>query len=312
MSRSLAATDDDGATSTEESPRAGKRTRQPGSSENAKALFPGGTASGGDGGSGDEASTSADAMDEDGGRTPQSPSKKLKEDADASSGASGVDNEDGETDSSSSSSVDSYYDAPEDGDEKGDSAWEDLQVSIEDLGRLQRALYERGTSPALVALVTFGMRTTPFQKPSKLLAAVREKLNSHDELWNELRRYREALEPRTPCPGQVGDRSGSGKGSGGRSESMYVDDLGSSVVPGGHPMASDVSSNATSAESSSAGAAARAGGGGGALYVTYPANYFSSGGAPSRTGPARSRRTARAAPTRRRSRRTSRSRARRA
>ena len=62
------------------------------------------------------------------------------------------------------------------------------QVSAEELGTLQRALYERQTSPALVALVTFGIRTTPYQEPSLLLAAVREKLNSHTELWNELRR----------------------------------------------------------------------------------------------------------------------------
>jgi hypothetical protein len=62
------------------------------------------------------------------------------------------------------------------------------QISNEALGALQRALYERGTSPALVALVTFGIRTTPFQGPSELLTAVREKMNSHNDLWEELKR----------------------------------------------------------------------------------------------------------------------------
>jgi hypothetical protein len=63
-------------------------------------------------------------------------------------------------------------------------------------------LYERGTAPALVALVTFGLRTTPYQKPSQLLAAVRAKLNSHKDLWEELQRYREALEPNAVCAEQ--------------------------------------------------------------------------------------------------------------
>jgi hypothetical protein len=48
-------------------------------------------------------------------------------------------------------------------------------------------------------LVTFGLRTNPYQEAGTLLGAVREKLNTHDELWNELRRYREALEPNTQC-----------------------------------------------------------------------------------------------------------------
>jgi len=79
-----------------------------------------------------------------------------------------------------------------------DATWQ-LQVSAECLGRLQRALYERGTSPALTALVTFGLRTNPHQEAGALLGAVREKLNTHDELWFELRRYREALEPNAHC-----------------------------------------------------------------------------------------------------------------
>jgi len=111
-------------------------------------------------------------------------------------------------------SADTYY-----ADEDGVSAWEELKVSTEVLGALQRALYERQTSPALVALVTFGLRTTPYQKPSMLLSAFREKLNSHNELWNELRRYREALEPRAVCLLQ---HSECGKACG---SAMYVDEL---------------------------------------------------------------------------------------
>lgn len=72
----------------------------------------------------------------------------------------------------------------------GDATWEQLQVSTEALGSLQRALYERRTAPALVALVTFGLRTTPYQKPNELLSAVKEKLNSNPGLWNELSKYR--------------------------------------------------------------------------------------------------------------------------
>lgn len=64
--------------------------------------------------------------------------------------------------------------------------WEELQVSADTLTDLQRALYERRTPPALVALVTFGLRTTPLQQPRSLLNAVRDKLNSHAELWKDL------------------------------------------------------------------------------------------------------------------------------
>jgi hypothetical protein len=109
----------------------------------------------------------------------------------------------------SGSTVDSYYS------DYGITAGENIKVSTDELGALQRALYERHTSPALVALVTFGLRTTPFQKPSLLLAAVREKLNSHNELWQELRRYLEALEPREQCSHQHVEASAS----------MYVDEL---------------------------------------------------------------------------------------
>jgi len=110
--------------------------------------------------------------------------------------------------------ADNYY-----ADKDGTPAWEALKVSAEVLGALQRALYERQTSPALVALVTFGLRTTPYQKPSMLLSAFREKLNSHNELWNELRRYREALEPRAECLLQYSE-SGKARGS-----AMYVEQV---------------------------------------------------------------------------------------
>uniref|UniRef100_A0A7S2ANS2 WW domain-containing protein n=2 Tax=Octactis speculum TaxID=3111310 RepID=A0A7S2ANS2_9STRA len=103
----------------------------------------------------------------------------------------------GDTDAGSIS-VDSYYSA-DDSDDSDSVCWEELQVSPEALGSLQRALYERRTSPALVALVTFGLRTTPYQKPSRLLSAVYEKLVSHSELWSDLRTYREALAPKRSC-----------------------------------------------------------------------------------------------------------------
>ena len=83
-----------------------------------------------------------------------------------------------------------------------------LQVSTEALGGLQRALYERGTERSLVALVTFGLRTTPYQQPSELLAAVKEKLNSNPKIWEELSKYREALEPCSPCSSQHSDTFG--------------------------------------------------------------------------------------------------------
>lgn len=102
-----------------------------------------------------------------------------------------------------SSSVDLYY-SEDSGNEATSSQWEELQVSTDDLGSLQRALYERHTAPALVACVTFALRTTPrqHQKPSRFLSAVREKLNSHSELWRELQKYREALEPSRACCSQ--------------------------------------------------------------------------------------------------------------
>mmetsp|Transcript_110002 Transcript_110002/g.320193 ORF Transcript_110002/g.320193 Transcript_110002/m.320193 type:complete len:226 (-) Transcript_110002:775-1452(-) len=90
----------------------------------------------------------------------------------------------------------------------GDATWEQLQVSTEALGSLQRALYERRTAPALVALVTFGLRTTPYQKPNELLSVVKEKLNSNPGLWKELSKYREALEPSSPCSSQHSDTFG--------------------------------------------------------------------------------------------------------
>eukprot|EP00622_Pseudochattonella_farcimen_P004121 FR739443.1.p1 GENE.FR739443.1~~FR739443.1.p1 ORF type:complete len:279 (+),score=19.23 FR739443.1:123-839(+) len=102
-----------------------------------------------------------------------------------------------------SASLDFYYSEAD-----ADTTWEQLQVSTEALGGLQKALYERRTSPALVALVTFGLRTTPFQRPSNLLSAVKEKLNSNPGLCNELRRYREALEPNNLCGSQCSDRAG--------------------------------------------------------------------------------------------------------
>ena len=178
----------------------------------------------------------------------------------------GSNTDDGDTDSSVWS-VDSYYSAEDSDELKNDSAWEELQVSMEDLARLQRALYERGTSPALVALVTFGMRTTPFQKPSKLLVAVREKLNSHEELWNELLRYREALEPSfTAMP--VGSEE----------KGMYVDKVGAHVnsVPGGHQMASDALQ-----QQPAGGLAATPNDAAG--MIVYPANYFRGNGSGSLT-----------------------------
>mmetsp|Transcript_12896 Transcript_12896/g.15404 ORF Transcript_12896/g.15404 Transcript_12896/m.15404 type:complete len:434 (-) Transcript_12896:197-1498(-) len=74
-----------------------------------------------------------------------------------------------------------------------------LNVPKDSLTSLQRSLYESHMSPALVALITFSLRTSPYQKPRVLLASFREKLNSHNELRNELRRYGEAMEPKTEC-----------------------------------------------------------------------------------------------------------------
>mmetsp|Transcript_22779 Transcript_22779/g.45169 ORF Transcript_22779/g.45169 Transcript_22779/m.45169 type:complete len:260 (+) Transcript_22779:388-1167(+) len=91
-----------------------------------------------------------------------------------------------------------YY-ADEDADV---AAWRRIQVSSDVLSELQRALYERQMSPALVALLTFGLRTPPWQHPSRLLTALHEKFNSHDELWQELRCYREAMEPKNHCSHQ--------------------------------------------------------------------------------------------------------------
>ena len=216
-----------------------------------------------------------DAIDESESTGAESPSKKRKDVTMAIDGSKeqqsggesttsiGSNTDDGDTDSSAWS-VDSYYSA-EDSDElkNNNSAWEELQVSMEDLSRLQRALYERGTSPALVALVTFGMRTTPFQKPSKLLVAVREKLNSHEELWNELRRYREALEPSTTAMPVSSEEKG-----------MYVDKVGAHVnsVPGGHQMASDAHPGGFAAPPNDA-----------VGNIVYPANYFRGNGSGSLT-----------------------------
>jgi hypothetical protein len=72
-------------------------------------------------------------------------------------------------------------------------------VSNDVLTALQRSLYEKQTPPALVALLTFSLRTAPNQKPSILLALFREKLNCHGELWDELRKYGEAMNPQAEC-----------------------------------------------------------------------------------------------------------------
>jgi len=72
-------------------------------------------------------------------------------------------------------------------------------VSNDVLTALQRSLYEKQTPPALVALLTFSLRTPPNQKPSILLALFREKLNCHGELWDELRKYGEAMNPQAEC-----------------------------------------------------------------------------------------------------------------
>ena len=60
----------------------------------------------------------------------------------------------------------------------------------------------------MVALVTFGLRTTPYQKPNELLSVVKEKRNSNPGLWKELSKYREALEPSSPCSSQHSDTFG--------------------------------------------------------------------------------------------------------
>lgn len=148
------------------------------------------------------------------------PHPHLGEDMDVGMGGGPADDEAAAADSSWS--VDLYY--SEDSEIEADSLqWEELQVSTDALGSLQRALYERRTAPALVACVTFALRTTPqqHQKPSRFLSAVKEKLNSHSELWREIQKYREALEPSRGCGSQhctgcegmyVVDRAGDGAG----------------------------------------------------------------------------------------------------
>mmetsp|Transcript_723 Transcript_723/g.2318 ORF Transcript_723/g.2318 Transcript_723/m.2318 type:complete len:449 (-) Transcript_723:274-1620(-) len=120
------------------------------------------------------------------------PAAKRQRQENGSSRGTGGSQSDGTDDESWS--LDSYF-----SEDQEKQPLPDELVSPEVLGALQRALYERRTSPALVALVTFGLRTAPHQKPSTLLSSVKEKLSSHSELWNELRKYREALEPKTPC-----------------------------------------------------------------------------------------------------------------
>mmetsp|Transcript_29335 Transcript_29335/g.65678 ORF Transcript_29335/g.65678 Transcript_29335/m.65678 type:complete len:502 (-) Transcript_29335:115-1620(-) len=165
-------------------------------------------------GSGDEGDTGQGAANKR-QRSPIGSARKTSGDFGGDSGSACETDGDGSSDAGPDGRVAPMVD---DDDAAAQACFDRLQVSAAVLVGLQRALYMQGVGPALVALVTLGMRTNPYQDSATLQCVVHEKLSSHKELRDELRSYREALEPSSGCLHQESQAGMGGTGE----DTMYV------------------------------------------------------------------------------------------